>query len=150
MQSTALSTTKLSIHRLLIDHFCRKSLFTASTLPGPVASAEAQELRCKTTPTNGIPTPVGADMRRPSSGSAMSASSIDAGTTAATMSSSGAGLLSNGSLHQSGGGGGGGESHVPHMICTFFFPSSNCSVPITGRRMAVFVDFWRSSPILRI
>lgn len=89
----------------------RKNLYTASTA-GQSVSTEAQ-LRCKTTASNGNPTgpsksaTVGmstADLRRPSSGSAISTSSIDAPST----------FLNSSAL----------DSHVPHMICKFlrYFP----------------------------
>ncbi|KAJ4109057.1 Cutinase transcription factor 1 beta [Fusarium oxysporum] len=81
----------------------KKNLYTASTA-GQSVSTEAQ-LRCKTTASNGNPTgpsksaTVGmstADLRRPSSGSAISTSSIDAPST----------FLNSSAL----------DSHVPHMI----------------------------------
>ncbi|KAF5630700.1 cutinase transcription factor 1 beta [Fusarium tjaetaba] len=81
----------------------KKNLYTASTA-GQSVSTEAQ-LRCKTTASNGNPTgpsksaTVGmstADLRRPSSGSAISTSSIDAPSA----------FLNSSAL----------DSHVPHMI----------------------------------
>ncbi|KAH6892084.1 fungal-specific transcription factor domain-containing protein [Thelonectria olida] len=81
----------------------KKNLLTASTAGQPT-STEAQ-LRCKTadsntTPTPSVnPTPVAistADLRRPSSGSAISTSSIDGPSS----------FLSNSGL----------DSHVPHML----------------------------------
>ncbi|KAF4452889.1 cutinase transcription factor 1 beta [Fusarium austroafricanum] len=82
----------------------KKNLYTASTA-GQSVSTEAAQLRCKTAASNGNPTgpskntTVGmstADLRRPSSGSAISTSSIDAPST----------FLNSSAL----------DSHVPHMI----------------------------------
>lgn len=79
----------------------RKNLLTPSTV-GQGVSTEAQ-LRCKTTPSNNNPIGLNtADLRRPSSGSIISSSSID-GTSSF--------LGTSGSV----------EGHVPHMICKFFF-----------------------------
>ncbi|KAF5659165.1 cutinase transcription factor 1 beta [Fusarium heterosporum] len=80
----------------------KKNLYTASTA-GQSVSAEAQ-LRCKTTASNPTGSKVPgagmstADFRRPSSGSAISTSSIDAPSTFLNSSSSAL------------------DSHVPHMI----------------------------------
>lgn len=85
-----------TIQPLIANGSCRKNLLTASTAGQPV-STEAQ-LRCKTAASN----PMGmstADLRRPSSGSAISTSSIDGPSS----------FLSNSGL----------DNHVPHMICKF-------------------------------
>ncbi|KPM41340.1 Cutinase transcription factor 1 beta [Neonectria ditissima] len=73
----------------------KKNLLTASTAGQP-APTEAQ-LRCKTASSNNAMSISTADLRRPSSGSAISTSSID-GPTSSFLSSSGL------------------DSHVPHMI----------------------------------
>lgn len=86
----------------LTRFFCRKNLLTSSTAGQPI-STEA-ELRCKLVANN--PMSVGtADLRRPSSGSVISSSSVDGSPS----------FLSNSAL----------ESHVPHMICKF------CAIALT-------------------
>lgn len=74
----------------------KKNHLTASTVGQP-APTEAQ-LRCKTASNNPLAIST-ADLRRPSSGSAISTSSIDGPSS----------FLSNSAL----------DNHVPHMICEF-------------------------------